>query len=205
MADIAASIGGSLVTVELLRSHRLRTHESGVESLCAALCAALGIEEGFAQLICFAAGLHDVGKLTIAETILDKPGKLEPEEWEIMQRHAKSGHEILSAAKGDPVVTVAASVALRHHEHWDGSGYPDAMRGDDIPREARIVGLCDVYDAMRETRPYKRPFSHEEVVDTILNGDKSGRMRPGMFDPAILQVFKSNHRRFRDTYEGARS
>lgn len=204
MADIAASIGGSLIMVELLRSHRLRNHESGVESLCAALCAALGVEESFARLICFAAGLHDVGKLTIAESILDKPGKLDPDEWEIMRRHARSGHEILSATREDAAVAVAASVALRHHEHWDGSGYPDALQGDDIPREARIVGLCDVYDAMRETRPYKRPFTHEEVVDTILNGDKSGRMRPGMFDPAILQVFEANHRRFRDIYETAR-
>lgn len=129
---------------------------------------------GFARLICFAAGLHDVGKFTIDEAILEKPGKLDPEEWEIMRRHAKSGHEILSAAKEDPVVTVVTNVALRHHEYSDGSGYPDALRRDNIPREARIVGLGDVYDATRETRLHKRPR-----VDFI----RSSHARPS-FPPA---------------------
>jgi putative two-component system response regulator len=200
MREISQSVGESLVAVEFIRSVRLRNHESGVRRLCAAFCIAVGYGQGEAEMIGFAAGLHDVGKLTISDKILEKPGKLDPEEWVIVQRHTLSGHAILSTAQ-DSDMDLAAIAARHHHEHWDGSGYPDGLAGEAIPRVARIVGLCDVYDALRETRSYKPPYTHEEVVRMILEGDSSGRMKPSMFDPDMLQVFESSQEELRRIYD----
>lgn len=129
-----------------------------------------------------AAPMHDMGKLGIPSAILRKPGPLDADEWRVMQTHARIGHEILSESDA-PVFRLAAEVALRHHEKWDGSGYPDGLRGQDIPHSARIVAIADVFDALSMRRPYKEPWPIERVVQTLEQG--AGRH----FDPELLHAF----------------
>lgn len=119
-----------------------------------------------AGLLELAAPMHDTGKIGIPDAILKKPGKLDPQEWEIMRTHSRIGHEILR--RGDAgLFQLAAEVALRHHERWDGSGYPDGLAGESIPESARIVAIADVFDALTTRRPYKEPWPLERVMATL--------------------------------------
>ena len=139
--------------------------------------------------LCAAAALHDIGKIGTPDRILLKRGILDPAETREMQRHCEIGTHILSGS-ANPVVKCAAVIALGHHECWDGSGYPAGLEGGEIPIEARITAICDVYDALRSARPYKPPLDHATAVSIILDGN--GRTRPGHFDPRPLAVFRSN-------------
>jgi len=94
---------------------------------------------------------------------------------------------------------MGAEIALNHHERWDGGGYPNGKRGETIPLAARIMNICDIYDALRSKRPYKPAFDHDKTVDIILRGDD--RTQPGHFEPGILATFKQNHESFRDIFE----
>ena len=139
--------------------------------------------------LCAAATLHDIGKIGTPDRILLKRGKLDAAETREMQRHCEIGTHILSGS-ANPVVQCASVIAMGHHECWDGSGYPAGLRGEEIPIEARITAICDVYDALRSARPYKPPLDHATAVSIILDGN--GRTRPGHFDPRPLAVFRSN-------------
>jgi putative two-component system response regulator len=150
----------------------------------------------------FAAGLHDIGKLIIPERIINKPGPLDPDEWQVMRQHPELGFNILRGSDNE-VVKVAANVVLRHHECWDGSGYPGGLAGEAISREARIVGICDAYHALRETRPYRAGMSHDTVMGMILEGDASGRLHPGKFDPAVLAAFRASGDAVRAAFEAS--
>ena len=137
--------------------------------------------------------LHDVGKVAISDAILLKPGRLTDEEYAIMKTHSTQGadilidtRELLESETDD--LTVAVNIAAGHHERYDGTGYPNGVKGDEIPLSARIVALADVYDALTSKRHYKEAFTHEKAMDIILNGD--GRTMPEHFDPIILDVFK---------------
>jgi len=137
--------------------------------------------------------LHDVGKVAISDSILLKPGRLTDEEFAIMKTHSTQGAEILIDTRellesGADDLTVAVNIAAGHHEKFDGAGYPNGLKGDEIPLSARIVALADVYDALTSKRHYKEAFTHEKAMDIILNGD--GRTMPEHFDPVILDVFK---------------
>jgi putative two-component system response regulator len=129
-----------------------------------------------------AAPMHDTGKIGIPQAILRKPGALDTQEWVVMRTHPAIGHEILSMSPA-PVFQLAAEVALRHHEKWDGSGYPDGLKGDAIPESARIVALADVFDALSMKRPYKEPWSIERILDYVNAGAGAH------FDPALVRVF----------------
>lgn len=118
----------------------------------------------FAEELGEAAVLHDVGKLAIPDAILKKPGPLTPDEFEIMKTHPVLGGQILNGSQ-DPLLRLAHTVALRHHERWDGNGYPGKLRGDACPLAARIVGIVDVYDALSERRVYKEPWPQEQIRD----------------------------------------
>jgi putative two-component system response regulator len=162
------------------------------------LARILGMDEAFIDNIFFASPMHDIGKIGIPDHILLKQGSLTPDEWEIMKGHALMGAKILGNSKS-PYLQMGAMIALNHHERWDGSGYPNGKRGKDIPLAARIMGIFDVYDALRSKRPYKPAFDHLKSVDIIMRGD--GRTQPEHFDPDILAAFTQNQEAFRDIFE----
>ena len=131
-----------------------------------------------------AAALHDVGKIAIDETILDKPGRLTAEEFEIMKTHSARGANMLRKLDGfdqEPLLQTACEIARWHHERWDGRGYPDGLKGNEIPISAQIVSLADVYDALTSERCYKEAYSHEKAMRMILDGEC------GAFNPLLLQ------------------
>ena len=134
-----------------------------------------------------AAPLHDIGKVGIHDEILRKPGKLSDAERDIMMLHPQMGYEVLLQAtkelNGNPMVRIAADMALGHHEHWDGNGYPNHLKGDQIPVGARMMAVADVYDALVSRRPYKEPYPFEVAVQEIRNG--SGKQ----FDPDVVEAF----------------
>jgi putative two-component system response regulator len=131
-----------------------------------------------------AAPLHDTGKIGMPDAILRKPGELDAEEWQIMQTHTRIGHDIL--ARGDaPLFRLAAQIALYHHEHWDGNGYPHGLAGEQIPEAARITTIADVFDALTSKRPYKPAWSIERTMQ-VLN-ERAG----SQFDPTLVALFES--------------
>lgn len=146
------------------------------------LAAAIGWDLDRCKTLELAAPMHDTGKIAIPDRILRKPGKLDADEWEIMKSHAQVGHDVLIRSEA-PVFQLAAEIALRHHERWDGSGYPDGLAGTQIPESARIVAVADVFDALSMRRPYKEPWSKEKVIDYIQQG--SGKH----FEPRLVDVF----------------
>lgn len=146
------------------------------------------------------AQLHDVGKITISDTILNKPGKLTDEEFTIIKTHAEEGTRIIdkmmALTNDDGFLTYAKLFAGYHHERWDGSGYPYALKGAQIPLEGRILAVADVYDALVSARSYKKPFTHEEAV-LIIKKDSGTH-----FDPLIVEAFLNIEQLFRCESEG---
>jgi putative two-component system response regulator len=141
------------------------------------------------SLLLPSAQLHDVGKITISDLILNKPAKLTDEEFAIIKTHAPEGEriieQIMDKTDDDGFLMHAKMFAGYHHEKWDGSGYPRGISGTDIPLEGRIMAIADVYDALVSERPYKKPFTHEKAAEIIIND--SGKH----FDPALIEVFKN--------------
>jgi putative two-component system response regulator len=136
------------------------------------------------DLIPLASALHDIGKIGIDDKILNKPGKLTPEEFEVIKTHSMLGAEMLQNLDNfgkQPLLQTAYEIARWHHERWDGRGYPDGLKGDEIPISAQLVSLADVYDALTSERCYKKSFSHEKAMQMILNGEC------GAFNPLLLQ------------------
>ena len=136
------------------------------------------------SLISTASALHDIGKINIPESILNKPGRLTPEEFEVMKTHSMLGagmlHDLDEFAE-QPLLQTAYEIARWHHERWDGRGYPDGLKGDEIPISAQLVSLADVYDALTSNRCYKKAYPHEKAVQMILNGEC------GAFNPLLLR------------------
>ncbi len=153
------------------------------------LARRLGQPEAFCDEIRYSAQLHDVGKMSVDSAVLKKKGHLTPAERREMNLHPKYGHQILSQSNR---LKMAADIALCHHEKWDGSGYPNGLKGEDIPLSARIVQLADVYDALRSPRPYKAGYTHEQAYKIITEGDE--RIEPRThFDPKLIELFKKCH------------
>lgn len=157
------------------------------------------------DLLFKAAPLHDIGKVGIPDYILSKPAKLEADEWEIMKTHALIGERVLSAAEvaldghEEDVISIAIKIAGGHHEKWDGSGYPRGLAGNDIPLEARIMAVADIYDALVCERSYKKKWSHEEAVQEIVR-NKNSALDPWVVDAFIAEqlAFKSIAMAFND-------
>lgn len=157
-------------------------HAQRVGNTAARLGELLGLTTIEVELIRQAAPLHDIGKLAVSDTILLKRGKLTPEQWGMMRVHTTLGHEILAGSQSE-VLTLAAEIALTHHEWWDGSGYPNRLQGEQIPLSGRIVALADVYDSLTHDRPYKNAWTIKRATTEIQH--QSGTQ----FDPAVVEAF----------------
>ncbi len=140
--------------------------------------------------------MHDVGKINISHTILLKPGPLSPEEFMEMENHTVYGVLILGDS---PYLEMGRTIALSHHERWDGTGYPYQIKKEEIPPAACIVSIADVYDALRSSRPYKPPFDHDRACRIILEGD--GRVEPHHFHPQVLETFRDLSETFARIFE----
>jgi len=161
------------------------------------LAATLGMESDYCDMIHYASPMHDIGKIGIPDHILLKQSAHTPDEFEIMKTHCALGADILLGCDSR-YLKMGAEIAMNHHERWDGTGYPAGLAGEEIPLAARIMGICDVYDALRAKRPYKPPFDHDKAMQIIVDGD--GRTMPGHFDPAVLDVFRHDAQRFNEIY-----
>jgi HD-GYP domain-containing protein (c-di-GMP phosphodiesterase class II) len=162
------------------RSPDLGIHLDEVTELCQRVAAKLALPDEEVAPLLQAASLHDVGKAAIPDEILNKPAPLDEAEWEFMRRHTVIGQRILSAA---PALTRAATFVRSSHERMDGRGYPDMLRGEDIPLGARVIAVCDAYDAMRSVRPYRAAMSLEGAVDELR------RCAGTQFDPTVVDAF----------------
>lgn len=175
------------VIQRLGRAAEYRDNETGnhilrMSHISALLAKSIGWNEADCELMLHASPMHDIGKIGIPDHILLKPGKLSPEEWEIMKTHAVIGANILEGDDSD-LMRCASEIALSHHEKWDGSGYPNGLAGEAIPLAGRIAALADVFDALTSERPYKKAWTVEAAVDFIKQYQGSH------FDPDLVPVF----------------
>ncbi len=158
------------------------------------------LPEDFKKNLIKAAPMHDIGKITIDDAILRKPGRITDEEFEKMKAHTSEGariiHEILKDTDDDDFKVIAENVAHYHHEKWDGSGYPSGLKGDSIPLEARIMAIADVYDALVSKRVYKESYSFEKVNEIILEGMGT------QFDPELMEMYKKARNGIEEYYKG---
>jgi putative two-component system response regulator len=161
------------------------------------LALRMGLGNEFADIIFHASPMHDIGKVSIPDAILLKHGPLDKEELKIMKTHPAIGAKILEGSDS-PLLQIAADIALCHHERWDGTGYPQGLKGEKSPLAARITMLTDIYDALRSIRPYKPAFDHQQTCVIMAEGD--GRTMPEHFDPAVLAVFKEIAPVFKDIF-----
>jgi putative two-component system response regulator len=175
------------VVQRLGRAAEYRDNETGnhilrMSHISALLAKAIGWNKVDCELMLHASPMHDIGKIGIPDHILLKPGKFEPEEWDIMKTHAIIGANILEGDDSD-LMRCAGEIALTHHEKWDGSGYPYGLFGEAIPLTGRIAALADVFDALTSTRPYKKAWTIEAAVELIEENSGSH------FDPELVTVF----------------
>ncbi|GAA5176771.1 two-component system response regulator [Niveibacterium umoris] len=174
---------GCLARAAEFRDNETGNHVMRMSHSARLIALAMGLGPLTAELIQMAAPMHDIGKIGTPDRVLLKAGPLAPEEWTTMKRHAGIGAEIIGE-HDDDLLRAARSIAMSHHEKWDGSGYPAGLSGDAIPIEGRIVALADVFDALMSVRPYKAALSLEAALDYIRS--QSGRH----FDPTVVAAFE---------------
>ena len=172
------------------RAAEYRDEETGLHiirmsKMAAVIAKAAGLDGERCDLLLNAAPMHDIGKIGVPDEILLKPGKFEPEEWQNMQAHAQIGADILSGDDSD-LMSMAHDIAISHHEKWNGEGYPNRLKGEEIPLVGRVTALADVFDALTSVRPYKKAWSVESAVDLIKEE------RGQHFDPRLVDLFLEN-------------
>lgn len=178
------------VVRRLGRAAEYRDNETGLHivrmsKISRLLGEAMGMDQAQCDLLLNASPMHDIGKIGIPDHILLKPGKFEPEEWEIMKQHSQIGADILEGAESD-LLRMARDIALTHHEKWDGTGYPNGLKGEDIPLVGRICAIADVFDALTSERPYKKAWPVDKALKLI-------EENKGLhFDPAVVEAFIDN-------------
>lgn len=175
------------VVRRLGRAAEYRDNETGLHivrmsKISHLLGEAIGMDAYQCDLLLHASPMHDIGKIGIPDQILLKPGKFEPDEWQIMQRHAQIGADILAGEESE-LLLMAHDIALTHHEKWDGSGYPNGLKGEAIPLVGRICALADVFDALTSERPYKKAWPVADALQFIRDN------RGSHFDPALVDLF----------------
>lgn len=175
------------VVRRLGRAAEYKDNETGMHvvrmsKIAELLGRAMGMDDHEANMLLHASPMHDIGKIGISDSVLLKPGKLDPDEWEIMKTHVDIGGEILGDHPS-PLMEMARTVALTHHEKWNGSGYPNGLSGEKIPLVGRVTAVADVFDALTSERPYKKAWPVEEAVDFMKN--QAGQH----FDPAVIEKF----------------
>jgi putative two-component system response regulator len=186
-----------LTIVSEFKDHDTADHIRRVGLYCAFLAETLGWDADKIDTIRNASPLHDIGKVAIPAEVLLKPGALTEAEFALMKTHTIAGGAILEGAVSKYLV-MAKDIALTHHERFDGSGYPNGLKGEKIPIASRIMNIADQYDALRCTRPYKLGLDHEKVYEIITVGD--GRTDASHFDPKILDLFREHHNKFNEIY-----
>ena len=169
------------------RAGELKCNETGLHVIRMSCYSRLigeayGLGRAECELLLSASPMHDIGKIGIPDAVLRKPGKLDGEEWKIMQSHCQIGADIIGKHPS-PIIKQSFVVALTHHEKWDGSGYPNGIRGDDIPLFGRIAAIADVFDALTSDRPYKKAWPVEKAVE-VIKADASTH-----FDPKLVPLF----------------
>lgn len=184
----------------LARAAEIQDEDTGdhimrVGAYCATLAEKLSMSDRFTRNIRVQATLHDIGKLHTSRSILQKPGKLNAQEWDEMKKHTLYGAQIIGEHQR---FGMGKTIALTHHEKFDGSGYPKGLAGEQIPMEGRIMAIADTYDALRSTRVYKNAIDHDDACRIILDGDD--RTIPAHFDPELLALFKENEAEFEEIY-----
>jgi putative two-component system response regulator len=198
--QLRASTLDTIMTLSLAAEYKdnvTGAHVRRVSHYTKELALEIGCDAEFAEMMFQASPMHDIGKMAVPDAVLLKQGPLDEDEWALMKSHTTFGWNILKVGS-TPLMQFAAEIALSHHERWDGSGYPHGTRGDAIPLSARIMSLCDQYDALRSQRHYKRPLGHTATVAVITEGD--GRTAAEHFDPAVLAGFMRIESRFAEVF-----
>ncbi|MGM0640338.1 MAG: HD domain-containing phosphohydrolase [Thermotogota bacterium] len=189
------NFANKLATIAEAHDHETGNHIIRVGKMSAFIAEKLGLKEEKIREIEDFAPLHDIGKIFIPNSILKKNGKLTEEEWEIMKKHTILAKRLL---EGDKKFEVALNIALFHHEKYDGTGYPNGMKENEIPIEAQIVAIVDVYDALRSKRPYKNAYSHEKSLEIIFSdGERTNRKH---FNPEILEIINNHENEIDDLW-----
>lgn len=181
------------ITAEYRDQQDTRLHLKNISIISFLLAGALGMSKRDAEIVKNASPLHDIGKVALADNILLKPGKLTPEEFEKMKEHTLYGGKILKGAKSK-ILQVAYKMSMYHHEKWNGKGYPKGLKGSEIPLEARIVTVADVFDALCQFRVYKSAWKTQDAYEYIL--EESGKS----FDPRVVAAFKKIYPAIRKLY-----
>ncbi len=184
LKDASIEIIWRLSAASEYRDNETGEHIKRMSHYAAAIARQMGLKKKAVETLLFAAPMHDIGKIGIPDSILLKPGKLNGQEWEIMKSHTTIGAEIL-AGSNVGLVIMGRVIALTHHEKWDGSGYPQGLKGRKIPLVGRIVAIADVFDALTSKRPYKEAFSVKQSNRIIYKG------RGSHFDPEVVDAFLS--------------
>jgi len=188
----------TMVRAAEFKDEETGNHVQRISYYCRDMAEEMGLGDEFTEQLFYASPMHDIGKIAIPDAILLKPGGFTPEEWAIMKGHTTYGAKILEKGNS-PYIKMGAEIALNHHERWDGGGYPNGSKGEEIPLSARIMNIADIYDTLRSKRPYKPALAHEKTMEVITVGD--GRTMPGHFDPQVLAAFMRCAKRWREIYD----
>jgi putative two-component system response regulator len=187
-----------LTVVAEYKDQQTAAHIKRVGEYCSLIAEQLGWSDDDINTIRYASPLHDIGKTGIPTDILLKTSKLNYQEFELMKTHTVIGADILKYSQSK-FLKMGEKIALTHHESWDGSGYPNGLKGEKINIEGRIMKLADIYDSLRSERPYKPPFDHGKAFKIISEGD--GRTKISHFDPRVLEIFKDNNDKFDNIFK----